>query len=181
MDEPSLIRAAQAGDAAAFGALVEQYYDTLYRFAYRWCGNRVDAEDVTQQACIKLARSLSQYRFEAAFSSWLYPLVINCAKDWRQSQVRHTGEALAPSADQAMPCAKAENQHYVQQVLEQLDQMGANYKETALLVYAEGLSHKEAAMILKVKESTVSWRLHEIRKQLQQLNLSHPGSWEVQS
>ena len=50
--------------------------------------------------------------------------------------------------------------------------MADGFKETALLVHAEGLSHAEAAEVLGVKESTISWRLHEMRKQLQVLGLS---------
>ncbi|RZA09176.1 MAG: RNA polymerase sigma factor [Moraxellaceae bacterium] len=182
MDEAALIRAAQSGEAQAFATLIGQYYDTLFRFAYRWCGNRVDAEDVTQQACIKLARNLGQFRFEAAFSSWLFRLVINCAKDWRQSQLRHQGDTPPFNADTDMEpetTKTAETEVYLQQVLNQLETLGEQYKETALLVYAEGLSHAEAAIILEVKESTVSWRLHEIRKQLQLLQSAQPGSWEI--
>jgi RNA polymerase sigma-70 factor, ECF subfamily len=183
MDEDALIRAAQGGQTEAFAELIGRYYDTLYRFAYRWCGNRVDAEDVTQQACIKLARSLGQFRFEAAFSSWLYRLVINCAKDWHSSQKRHAGDELPDDAaeEESEACHQnlAETPIYLQQVLKQLEHMGEQYKETALLVYAEGMSHAEAAVILDVKESTVSWRLHEIRKQLQLLQSAQPGSWEI--
>lgn len=182
MDEAALIRAAQSGEAEAFAQLISRYYDTLYRFAYRWCGNRAEAEDVTQQACIKLARSLGQFRFEAAFSSWLYRLVINCAKDWRSSQQRHQGDELTEDVQEEPELGNekgAETEIYLQQVLKQLERMGEQYKETALLVYAEGMSHAEAAVILDVKESTVSWRLHEIRKQLQLLQNAQPGSWEI--
>ena len=47
--------------------------------------------------------------------------------------------------------------------------MGQGFKETALLVLGEGLSHREAGTLLGVKESTVSWRLHRIRQQLSSL------------
>jgi len=183
-----LIERAQAGDAAAFSQVVERYYDTLYRFAYRWSGKQSDAEDITQQACIKLARSIAQFRFESAFSSWLYRLVINCAKDWHKSQVRHQGQSTAeqppPNEESAHELETsrddtAENQIYLQQVLRLLDQMAEGFKETALLVYAEGLTHAEAANILQLKESTVSWRLHEIRKQLQLLQRTQRDSWEA--
>lgn len=179
-DEAALIRAAQSGQPEALGELIGRYYDTLYRFAYRWCGSRVEAEDVTQQACIKLAQSLGQFRFEAAFSSWLYRLVINCAKDWQNSQYRHRGEELPPDAEDIGDRGQdAENGIYLQQVFKQLERMGEQYKETALLVFAEGFSHAEAAGILAVKESTVSWRLHEIRKQLSSLQSAQPDSWEI--
>jgi RNA polymerase sigma-70 factor, ECF subfamily len=182
MDDAALIRAAQSGQPEAFAELIGRYYDTLYRFAYRWCGNRLDAEDVTQQACIKLACSLGQFRFEAAFSSWLYRLVINCAKDWQSSQHRHKGHELPDGLYEEPEFGTEKNPEtriYLQQVLKQLEQMGEQYKETALLVYAEGMSHAQAAVILDVKESTVSWRLHEIRKQLQLLQTAQPGSWEI--
>jgi len=169
MDDSALIRLAQAGDAAAFETLLTHYYDTIFRFAYKWCGSRADAEDITQQACIKLARSLGQFRFESAFSSWLYRLVINCAKDWFKSEQRHEGDDSSLASEATSGEQDAETTIYLRQVLKLLGQMAEGFKETALLVYAEGMTHAEAAIILAVKESTVSWRLHEIRKQLKQL------------
>ena len=164
-DDEALIRGAQAGDARAFERLLERHYDTLFRFAYKWCGNRADAEDVTQQACIKLSRSLGQFRFESAFTSWLYRVVINCAQDWVRSQRRHESQPLEMADEVARGAAPVERQAYLWQLLQQLDALPDGIKETLLLVHAEGLTHGEAAKVLDVKESTVSWRLHEFRKQ----------------
>ncbi len=164
-DEEALIRAAQSGDARAFERLLERHYDTLFRFAYKWCGNRADAEDVTQQACIKLSRSLGQFRFESAFSSWLYRVVINCARDWARAQGRHPAQSTVLADELASGADPVERQVYLWQLLQQLDALPEGIKETLLLVHAEGLTHGEAAKVLDVKESTVSWRLHEFRKQ----------------
>jgi len=81
MDDPTtgLIRRAQGGDVASFSELLDLHYAAIYRIAWKWCGHRTNAEDITQQSCIKLASSLAQYRFQAAFTSWLYQLVISCA------------------------------------------------------------------------------------------------------
>lgn len=178
-DQGELIRTAQGGDGQAFAQLLADHYDNIYRFAYRWCGNKADAEDITQLACIKLAQAIGQFRFEAAFSSWLYRLVINCAKDWYKSQSRHQHEAIDDWIEpERAPDRSAENSIYLQQLLRLLDQMAEGFKETALLVHGEGLSHAEAAAILQVKESTVSWRLHDMRKQLQLLQQQPDGSWE---
>ena len=175
----TLIRAAQKGDRQAFAQLVAEAYDSIHRFAYRWCGNRTDAEDITQLACIKLAQSLGQFRFESAFSSWLYRLVINCAKDWYKSQNRHAHADIDTVIDaEHSSDLTAETSIYLQQLLRQLEQMSEGFKETALLVHGEGLSHAEAAEVLQLKESTVSWRLHEIRKQLQRMQQAD-GSWGV--
>jgi len=164
-DDEALIRAAQAGDAAAFEQLLERHYDTLYRFAYKWCGNRADAEDVTQQACLKLARALASYRFESAFTSWLYRVVINCAKDWARQEGRHVAAPEdSTSGEPRHDSASVEHTAYLWQLLQKLDALPDGLKETLLLVHGEGLTHGEAARVLEVKDSTVSWRLHEFRK-----------------
>jgi len=168
MDNPQLtglIRRAQGGSAQAFAELVDLHYDTVYRFAWKWCGQRADAEDIAQLACIKLAQSIGQYRFQAAFTSWLYRLVVNCALDWQRGQRRHSHSELpedTPSADSS----RAEDAVLLEQLLEQLDGIGAGMRETALLVHAEGLSHAEAGQILGVSESTISWRIHTMRKHM---------------
>jgi RNA polymerase sigma-70 factor (ECF subfamily) len=165
MDDPDLIRRAQAGDAAAFASLVDAHYDTIHRFAWKWCGHAANAEDIAQLACIKLAGSLTQFRFQAAFTSWLYRLVISCAQDWQRGQQRHEHEAL-PEDEPAADASRTEDGIYLAQLLEQLDELGEGMRATALLVHAEGLSHAEAGAILGVSESTISWRVHTIRKQM---------------
>lgn len=168
------IRDAQQGDRHAFEWLLNQHYDRMFRFALKWCGNHTDAEDITQQACIKLAKGIVQYQFEAAFTTWLYRLVINCAKDWQKSQQRHQQCSLDEYTEE--PEQQLANQHssageplvYLHQILLQVNNMGEGFKETVLLVLGEGLSHKEAANILNIEEGTVSWRIHKIRQHLSQ-------------
>jgi RNA polymerase sigma-70 factor, ECF subfamily len=167
MDDQDLIRRAQAGDAASFAALVDLHYDTIHRFAWKWCGHAANAEDIAQLACIKLARSLAQFRFQAAFTSWLYRLVVSCAQDWQRGQERHEHEAL-PEDEPDADASRTEDGIYLAQLLEQLDALGEGMKATALLVHAEGLSHAEAGAVLGVSESTISWRVHVIRKELAQ-------------
>ena len=77
-----------------------------------------------------------------------------------------------PTAD----TARTEDYIYLTQLLEQLDELGEGMKETALLVHAEGLSHAEAGEILGVSESTISWRIHAIRKRMNQRETLMSGS-----
>ncbi len=160
----SLIRGAQGGDVASFAELLDLHYDTIYRIAWKWCGHRANAEDIAQQSCIKLATSLTQFRFRAAFTSWLYQLVISCARDWQRSQQRHVHDELPESDRTPDDAAHPEEHIYLAQLIERLDELGEGMKDTALLVHAEGLSHAEAAELLGVSESTISWRIHAIRK-----------------
>ncbi len=169
MDDPQttvLIRRAQEGSASAFGELVDRHYDIIFRFAWKWCRDRDNAEDIAQQSCIKLAASLGQFRFQAAFTSWLYRLVVSCAQDWQRAQQRHLHAELTDEEPEPLD-SRAEDSIYLSQLLRQLESLGEGMKETALLVHAEGLSHAEAGAILGVSESTISWRVHVMRKQLQ--------------
>jgi RNA polymerase sigma-70 factor (ECF subfamily) len=163
-----LILDAQAGNVAAFTSLVDQHYDQMYRYALRFCGQVSDAEDITQQACMKLARTIGQFRFEAAFSTWLYRLVTNCAKDWLKAASNRQHEPLE-EADSGIVTESSTSEIHLEQVLKQVDTFGEGFREAVLLVLGEGLSHKETAEVLGVKESTVSWRIHETRKRLAQM------------
>jgi DNA-directed RNA polymerase specialized sigma24 family protein len=95
MDDPQLtglIRAAQGGDVAAFAELVDLHYDTIYRFAWKWCGHRTNAEDIAQQSCIKLAGSLAQ--FSSISPCWVSVKGIIATK-WRKPW-RRTAMARPP-------------------------------------------------------------------------------------
>ncbi len=168
-DETELIKMAQGGDAAAFEALVNEYYEVMFKMAFKWCGDRQAAEDITQDACIKLARGLSSFNHQSAFTSWLYRLVINTAKDWFKSQNRHpqgnTEIAETLESHDTAPDEKL----LMQQVWNEIYKLPDGEKEALLLVMEQGLSHKEAADLLDVKEGTISWRVHEAKKKLEQI------------
>jgi RNA polymerase sigma-70 factor (ECF subfamily) len=172
MYEDSLIAQCQAGDAIAFEHLLEQYYDTIYRFAYRWCGDQHNAQDITQLACIKLAKSISQFERQSSFTSWLYRLVINCAKDFYKSPTQHnqreeSDENIYNSIGKSV-ADQNEQRFYAQQILEHINGLQDSLKDTLILIYGSGLSHSDAAKKLGIKESTVSWRVHEARKLLKE-------------
>lgn len=177
----NLIREAQAGDRQAFARLLEGIYDDIFRIAMQWCGVRADAEDIAQQASIKLAGNLAQFRFESAFSSWLYRLVINCAKDWQRSQGRHRLKAVAldAMATGEVPALNigdaAEHGLDLARLMDWAATLGEGIRETLLLVFGEGMNHREAAEVLGIKESTVSWRIHEFRQRLRERDAAPGG------
>jgi RNA polymerase sigma-70 factor (ECF subfamily) len=160
MSDKDLIARARDGDRVAFEALLREHYDAMFRVALRWSGNRHDAEDITQEACIKLARHIGSFRSESAFSSWLYRLVVNTGKDMvrrRPKPVADPEVSVAPSG---------EDQVHARQVLALVDALPANERLALVLVHGEGLRHRDAAAIMDCKESTVSWYIHEARKKL---------------
>ena len=169
------VRAAQSGDQQAFAQVFDHCYGTMYRYALKWSGNVADAEDITQQASIKLAKSIGQYQFESAFTTWLYRLVINAAIDWQRSNQRHAGEDVsAHEPDVVSGEGSGFNWVLLQQLIERVTELGEGFREAVVLVLGEGFSHQEAAQMLAVKESTISWRIHQVRKVLtEQLGGGH--------
>ncbi len=166
-----MIERAQGGDRAAFEALLRRHYQAIYRMAYKWCGSRADAQDIAQSVCVKLARSLASYQFRSGFLTWLYPLVINTAKDWVRSRARHAGDGLDPArGDRALNQAPvAEETVFANEVLAHIRALPEKEREAVFLVFSEGLSHREAAEAMACRESTVSWYIHEARKKLRPL------------
>lgn len=169
MNLDQLIKQAQSGDEASFALVFDHCYEQMYRYALKSTGDPEDAADITQQASIKLAQNIHSFRFESAFSTWLYRLVINCANDWLRSQRKHR-----PDESSENPCEFPDqmtettstgfNWVLLRQILSQIQSMGEGYREAVILVLGEGMSHSEAAQILSVKESTISWRIHQVRK-----------------
>lgn len=165
--DEALVDRARRGDEPAFASLVERHYGTIYRIAYKWCGERADAEDVAQEVCIKLARALATFRGEARFSTWVTRMTINAVQDLCRARARRRrdvtamalveGESLAPE-----PChgvAAAELWRAVRE-------LPAKQRDCVLLVYGEGMNHGQAAAVLGCGASTVSWHVHEARKRL---------------
>jgi len=169
--EVELIKRCQQGDSIAFERLIVSHYDTVYRFAYRWCDDQPNAQDITQISCIKLAKNIKLFRFESSFTSWLYQLVINCAKDYYKSPSQHNiREEQHDNLEQASNYSQdsSASRIYAHQILEHINQLQGDLRDALILVYARGMSHKQAADQLNIKESTVSWRVHEARKLLKQ-------------
>lgn len=167
MNDSELAKRSQSGDRDAFRTLLERHYDTAWRVAFRFTNNIEDAEDIAQDVCMTLAERLRSFRGDSAFSTWLYRVVINACRDHARKQ--KTTQALQENyavfrahdvADQIHTAARLE------WVREAIDTLEPKLRETAILVLAEDLGHGEAAAILGCAESTVSWRMHEIRKKL---------------
>lgn len=163
-DDGELVRMACAGDARAFECLLERHYDTVFRMSFKWCRNRSDAEDITQCVCIKLARAIHGYNGRAAFTSWLYRIVINTAIDWKRQNARGGHDDIDDVEIASAPVA--ETNLMAREVLAQIDRLPVKEKTALLLVVGEDMSHAEAASVMEVKESTVSWYVHEARKKL---------------
>lgn len=101
--ERSLIRAAQRGDAAAFEQLVRSYDSNVLRMAYNLLHSEEDARDIYQEAFLRVYRKLPEFRFDSAFSTWLYRIVANlCLDQIRKRKVRKEEAASVETAEGEM-------------------------------------------------------------------------------
>ena len=89
MDESQLIRAAQAGDRAAFDELVRAYDQSVLRLAINMLRSPEDARDVFQETFLRVYRNLGNFRFDCSFHTWIYRIATNlCLDQLRRRKVR---------------------------------------------------------------------------------------------
>ncbi|MES2985277.1 MAG: RNA polymerase sigma factor [Pseudomonadota bacterium] len=166
-DSQQIISKAQRGDREAFRQVLQAHYGMIHRVAYRFTGHAVDAEDVTQEVCMALVDKLRSYNGRSSFSTWLYRVIVNQCHDFRKKRGADRARDTQYVELEAMGAADAvEANRKTAWLYRAIAALKPPLPETALLVLAEECSHAEAAIILNCKESTVSWRMHEVRKQL---------------
>jgi RNA polymerase sigma-70 factor (ECF subfamily) len=168
-DDPDadLVAAAVGGDRAAFETLLRRHYDRMHGLAWQLTGTRADADDVAQDVCCILAEKMASFRGDAKFTTWLCGIVVNACRDLRRRRRSLGGltERLAVMAG----LARAPDGRDVYDAIwieSAIARLKPAYRDAAVLVAGQQLSHAEAAEILGVAESTVSWRMHEVRRML---------------
>lgn len=166
-DDADLVQAAVAGDRAAFAALLQRHYSRIHGLAWRLTGSRADADDIAQDVCCILAEKLGDFRSQAKFTTWLSSIVFNACRDFRRRHsafIRFAGKLSVMAGLAKGPDGRdVYDAIWIESAIARLK---PELRDTAILVTAEQLTHREAAQILGIAEATVSWRMHEIRRQL---------------
>lgn len=169
-EDTILVRRAAGGDREAYRRLLEAHYGMMFRVAYRYTGHRQDAEDIAQDVCVRLVHKLGSFRGTSSFTTWLYRVVVNACRDMQKHRgVIKRSEDSFRELEALGQEEQRDGQRQVAWLYRAIYSLEPSLKETALLVLAEELSHAEAADILGCKESTVSWRMHALRKQLKEV------------
>ncbi len=162
-----LVKLAKDGDSVAFENLVEQNYLLVYRISFAWCRAKEDAEDITQEVFVKLAKKISSFKEESAFQTWLYRIVINTAKDYTKKQERKRKNEMEYKEEQRIKAESYQKEApMAEKIYQMIECLPQKLKEAALLVFTEGMTHREAAVVLDCAENTISWRIHEVKKEL---------------
>ena len=170
MNELVLISRARSGDRDAFGELVEQYRDNVYRLAYRMCGNAYDADEAAQETFVAAWRALPNFRGDAKFSTWLYRLTTNAAIDVMRREKRHQtvgdGEMMELADDADSPQETVERTEQQEAVQKALATLSEEYREVLLLRYMEELDYTEIDEVLQLPSGTVKSRINRAKAAL---------------
>jgi RNA polymerase sigma factor (sigma-70 family) len=155
----------------AFGALVTQYKDMAYGYAYSILGDFHLAEDAAQDAFITAFERLGELRDPAAFAGWLRRIV------WSSCNrlTRNKGLPMEAMAADAEPCAVSaepgeslEQKEMRDEVLKAIRQLPVPEREVTSLFYINGYSQRDIAGFLEVPVSTVKNRLNSSRRRLKE-------------
>ncbi|MGE3171212.1 MAG: RNA polymerase sigma factor [Planctomycetota bacterium] len=173
VSDGELVRRTLDGENDAFAALVARYQKRAFWVAFHVVGRVEDARDVTQEAFVRLYRSLGKYDYGRSFYTWFYRIVMNLAID--QLRKHKTGYAqslddllsVGGMADEratdggTIAAELAEQNGRVWQVLGKLD---SKFRAVLVLRDIHGLSCREIAPILRITHATARWRLHRGRQ-----------------
>ncbi len=156
-----LVEAAAMGDAAQLDRLIESVWPTAYRVAFAVLGERGEAEDAAQEACVILCRSISSLRSQDAFRVWFYRIVVREAAAIK----RRRGRALTQPAAQYVLSDQAASMD----IWSALRSLPHNLREVVVLRYFEDLNSSEIAEALNVPAGTVRFRLMRAKRRLRPL------------
>jgi RNA polymerase sigma-70 factor (ECF subfamily) len=195
MAEPStvLVQRAQAGDRDALSALVQSQQTYVYSIAMSLMHNPADASDMTQEAFVRLLRSLGTYRGETKFTTWLYRLVTNICLDGLRrrgrpvesldepastqagDETQTAGERLADSDRWTHPEEELELRESATEVRAALDQLPSAQRLALTLHYFQEMRYEDIAETMGLPLNTVKSHIRRGKERLALL-LSNPES-----
>jgi RNA polymerase sigma-70 factor (ECF subfamily) len=172
-DEQQLIRRAQAGDTAAFTALVEMHAQFVFNLALRTLDNAHEAEDVAQQTFLRAWQGLPHFRGESRLRTWLYRIATNLCYN-RLPRLKAEFAALEPedailSPEKPRPVETGiVTAELREQIYSAVDELPEAYRLLITLRHFDGYSYKEIAEITQLPLGTVKTGLFRAQRELRQ-------------
>lgn len=157
-----IISYAKSGDKDAFALLVKKYKEKVFRFAFGMLSDRMEAEDVSQEAFIKAFYSLSKLENEYAFTSWLTRIVSNLCYDRIQKR-RKENLISSELIETNISSNEMERTDLNMTIQEAMKILSLEHREVVLLRDVEGYSYDEIAAMLNIPLGTVKSRINTAR------------------
>ncbi|MGF1531378.1 MAG: RNA polymerase sigma factor [Puniceicoccaceae bacterium] len=181
-----LIERFRAGDSSAFDQIIQRYWDLIYNRVYSLLKNRQDAEEVTQDTFLRAHRGLDKFRGDASFSTWIYQIATNLARNrywyWfrrKREKSMSLDEPFSEDSSSSLqdiipfegiePAEAAQAQEFIEQVAIGLESLSPDHREVLEMRNRDGLSYDEIASRLGVSIGTVKSRIARARSRLWEL------------
>ena len=169
-DEQQLILQAKQGSHEAYRLLVERHMKHAYDVAFGFVGNHESAEDITQEAFVRAYRSLTRFRGEAEFSTWLYRIIMNLSFN-RLKQIKRRSKYEARDIEPSSIVSAQETDEsetfdlrpHIERALHELPTL---QRAVVILRHLDGLSTAQVSSILQCSEGTVKTHLFRGLKKL---------------
>lgn len=166
--EQAWLRAAQTGDTRAYAALVDQYWPRLQRWLRGLTQDEQKAEDLAQDAFLKVWNGLPRFKVGTNFRAWLFCIARRVWIDAQRCGRSPAAGALpdilpAPTPGPVSTLVARETQALIKQAVARLP---ADWREAFLLRTQEDLSYKEIGEVIEATEETVRWRVFKARERL---------------
>lgn len=182
-EDADLIRRWQHGDADAFAAVVRRWQRPVARFLARLLGPAAAVPDLTQDVFLRAHRGIGRYREGGTFSTWLYQIALNLARDAAR-RTRHAPVRLPDGVPATGPGVEAawERQELADAVGVALAALSGPLREVLVLRHYEGMSFEQMGRLLGVPASTLKSRfavaLGQVRRRLCDLGYGAEGGVE---
>jgi RNA polymerase sigma-70 factor, ECF subfamily len=175
VSDEDLLRSFLEGNQSSFAELMRRHEDRVFSLSLRMMGDRADALDATQEAFISAFRQARNFRFDAAFGTWLYRIGVNSCHDLLRKRKRWGALGGEEQPEQVDRVASDFDTGVTERldVAEALSRLPQEYREAVVLHDLGGVPYDEIASITETPIGTVKSRISRGRKQLASL-LEHP-------
>ncbi len=179
--DEELVARYRAGEAAALDELVDRYTPVLYNLIYRFTGDRAEAENLTQEAWLRIWSALPRIKLDLPVKPYFLRVALNLCRSWAVDSHRslvdldlaEAQDILGEEADTALErMSQAELQARVQAAIEKLSPM---YRTVIILRYSQDLSYEEIARVLELPLNTVRTHLRRAKGRLNELLREESG------
>lgn len=166
LSDHDLMARVAGGDQQAFRALARRHAGPAHRLARRIVGSDAQAEDIVQDALLRVWTNAVRWRPQAAFRTWLYRVVVNLCLNAKRRPADLPLSAAGDPADPEDAGAALERRERDHAVAAAVDALPARQRAAIVLTYQEGLSNAEAAAVLDASVSGLEALLVRARRTL---------------
>jgi RNA polymerase sigma-70 factor (ECF subfamily) len=167
--DPAVLRKAQKGDERAFAIILRTYETPVYNYVLRLTGDKVIAEDLTQEVFLRVFQGLPRFSLRCKFTTWLFQVTKNRVLDELRARERRP---VAPVNIDDVPPLEVVDQpvervEAIDALWRAIEGLPVDLKMALLLRDVVGLSYNEIADSLEITLATVKWRIFKAREDVQ--------------